>query len=98
MARKLIVEVVGDSRSLERAFARSTRSAQKFDRTISGISRGAVGGSGIFQGLGRSVAFASASFLGGFGLVAAIRSVVDEMSKQQTVGAQTAAVIQSTGA
>lgn len=34
MSRKLIVEIVGDSSSLEKAFKRSERSAQKFQRTM----------------------------------------------------------------
>jgi hypothetical protein len=41
MARKISVEIVGDSRSLERAFARSSRSAQRFQATVTGASRGA---------------------------------------------------------
>ena len=36
MSRKLIVEVVGDSRSLERTFDKSTRSSKAFGREMTG--------------------------------------------------------------
>jgi hypothetical protein len=39
VARKLIVEIVGDSRSLERAFARSSKSAKRFQGDMDKTSR-----------------------------------------------------------
>jgi len=97
MARKLIVEIVGDSSSLERAFSRSSKSAKRFNSDISSTFRGTVAGSGAFRGLGRSVAFASGAFLGGFGLTAALRAAIDEQIDFQKANAQTAAVLKSTG-
>ena len=38
MARKLVVEIVGDSRSLERAFARPTRAPRSFNRDMTAAS------------------------------------------------------------
>lgn len=87
MARKLVVEIVGDASSLERSFKRADRSAKEFDRNMSAASRGAIAGSGAFAGLGRSVAFASAGFLGGVGLTAAIKStVVGASDLEQQIG------------
>src|SRR5215475_8423837 len=40
MARRIEVEIVGDSRSLERAFGRSARSATTFEAKMRGVSRG----------------------------------------------------------
>ncbi len=95
--RELVVRVVGDASSLDREFKKASASTTRFGRDISKTSRGAIAGAGAFRGLGRSIAFASAGFLGGFGLTAAVRSAFDEMNKAQKVGAQTAAVIKSTG-
>ena len=39
MARKLVVDIVGDARSLERAFKRSARSAKTFDRSMTKTGR-----------------------------------------------------------
>ncbi len=40
MPRRIEVEIIGDSRSLERAFSRSARSATKFEATMRGTVRG----------------------------------------------------------
>src|SRR4051812_47526823 len=44
------------------------------------VNRGVIAGSGAFSKFGRSVAFASAPFLGAAGLVAAVKSSVDAAS------------------
>jgi hypothetical protein len=41
------------------------------------LSRGALAGSGVLAGFGRSVAFASTAFIGGAGLIALLRDSVD---------------------
>src|SRR5258708_40072992 len=70
-------------------------------RTMEGdlgrVERGALAGSGAFRGLGRSIAFASAGFLGGFGLLALLRSASDEMVGQVRANAQIQAALRSTG-
>src|SRR5580765_29385 len=63
MARRIGVEIVGDSTSLEKAFARSSKSASKFNRDVSKATRGAISGTGVFRTFGRSLAFASGGFL-----------------------------------
>lgn len=97
MARKLIVEIVGDSSSLEKSFKRSSASANRFGRDMSKFGRGGFAATGAFRSLGRSVAFASTSFLGGVGLGAAIKASFDEMAAFQKAAAQTQAVLKSTG-
>lgn len=79
-SRKLIVEIIGDSRQLERAYGRGAAATSKFGKDIERTTRGVIAGSGAFRSLGRSVAFASASFLGGAGLIAVTRSAIDAAS------------------
>lgn len=80
MPRRLIVEIVGDSRALEASYRRSVKSTQVFGREIGRAGRGAIAASGAFRSLGRSVAFASSAFLGGAGLIAVTRAAVDAAS------------------
>lgn len=58
---------------------------------LSKVERGAIAGSGAFRGMGRSVAFASLSFIGAYGLVGAIRSSIEAASDldNQTVRSTT---------
>jgi hypothetical protein len=84
MAR-INVEILGDSRSLEKAFARSARSAKHFNNEVSGLSRGSLAASGAFGTLSRRLAFASTSFLSGAALTAGIKSSVtaaDDLEEQ----------------
>lgn len=83
MARRISVELVGDASQLQRTFARAGHSASGFNRDITKASRGALAGSGVFRSLGRSIAFASAGFLGGAGITAAFKSIINETSKVQ---------------
>lgn len=85
--------------------ARSTRNelrevgsqARRTDNDLGKLSRGALAGSGAFRGLGRSIAFASVGFLGGFGLTAAIGGAVKELRDSIRVSAQTSQALRSTG-
>jgi hypothetical protein len=97
MATSLVVKVIGDSSSLEKSLHRSSVATKKFDKDISHTFRGVVAGSGAFRSLGRSIAFASAGFLGGVGLTALVRGAFEEMSNVQKAAAQTNAVLKSTG-
>jgi hypothetical protein len=93
MPRRIAVEITGDARSLERAFARSSKSAKKFqgdvDKTASRGRRG-------FGLLGKAAGLAG-GLIGAYGLGQAVGAVVDEVSEAQKVSAQTAAVLKSTG-
>lgn len=72
------------------------RTSRTATRELEGIGRGALSASGLLQGLGRSVAFVSAGFLAGDGLVYAAKSAFDEMETGRKVTAQTNAVLAST--
>ena len=82
--RKLEVRILGDSRSLERAFGSSTRSAQKFERGMSGVGRAAAG-------LTKAFGIAAA----GIGVLAVMGA--RELSEQAKVSAQTATVLRNLG-
>jgi hypothetical protein len=80
VARKLVVEIIGDASSLERTYKSAAVGTQRFGQSIEKATRGALVGSGAFRSLGRSVAFASSAFLGGVGFVAVIKSSVEAAS------------------
>ncbi len=85
MARKIEVQVVGDSRSLERAFGRSQRSTSSLGRA--------------FHGLGKTAKYAIGGGIGAgiVGLGIAVHESVGEFVQAQKATAQTNAVIKSTG-
>jgi hypothetical protein len=66
LARKLIVEIIGDDKSLQRAFNRSTTSANKFGTAVEKVQRRA----GVFDKFARGGA---ATFAGGAAAATAIR-------------------------
>src|SRR6266540_5264077 len=76
---------------------RLRREATGTNAELGKLSRGALAGSGAFRGLGRSIAFASAGFLGGYGLTAAISGAVNELRDSIRVSAQTSQALRSTG-
>jgi hypothetical protein len=78
--RRLVVQILGDSRSLERAFSRSSRASKQWGDSINRAARGGVVATVGFRGLGRSVAFASGAFLGGAGFVAGARAAIGAAS------------------
>lgn len=101
MARRIAVAIVGDASSLERSFQQAQKSTQKFNREISQTNRGVVAGSGAFKSLGRSVAFASGTFLGAAGLTAGVKASIsaasdlnEQISKTDIVFGQSAAGIE----
>ena len=73
------------------------RPIQELDRDLGKLTRGAIAGSGVFRGLGRSIAFASAGFLGGYGLTAALRGASSELTDSIKIGARVQQVIRATG-
>jgi TP901 family phage tail tape measure protein len=56
--------------------AQATRGFDESHGSLQRLVRGGIAGSGVFSSLGRQIAFASGSFLGGAGLVGAIASTV----------------------
>lgn len=80
-SRKLEVEIVGDASSLERAFGKAQKSSSKLGGALKTGVVGAAAGAG--------------AALAGLGVAAKIG--FDEFSEAEKVGAQTAAVLKSTG-
>src|SRR4051794_29602931 len=70
MARKVEVEIIGDSRSLERAFKRSEKAATSFTGTIGRSFRGAFS----------SLSALTPALIGAAGFVAATKYAVDAAS------------------
>lgn len=81
MARKLIVEIVGDASSLEKAFKQADQGTSKFGRHFGTIAKGA----GIAAlGIGAGVAFG-------------LKKAVESANDHAVALAQTRAVLKSTG-
>lgn len=82
--RELVIKIIGDSKSAERAFAKSTAAARGFNKSIGSLSVGATAG------------IAAAAFaINKIG--DAIGGSFREFSEQAKVAAQTNAAIKSTG-
>jgi hypothetical protein len=78
VANELVVRLVGDTKDLERALGRASKTSQS-----------------SFSKIGKAAGVAAAAI--GVGLAAAAKIGLDELSEQQKVAAQTAAVLKSTG-
>lgn len=79
------------------ANGQAVRGFDASNKSLGQFVRGGVAGSGVFAGFGRSLAFASGGFLGAAGFTAAVRGGFDELKQGQLAGAQTNAVLKSTG-
>src|SRR5690348_15764374 len=84
MAAKVSIEIVGNYSSAVRAFEKTSQAAQRFslssrgvERDFSRMTRGVISGSGVFQHLGRSLAFASGGFLAFSTAAEAVRKSLD---------------------
>lgn len=95
--RQLIVEIVGDDRKLSRTYQNSAADAKKFDRTLSQTIRGAAAGSGAFRSLGRSIAFASAGFLGVATITDVLRGSIVQASEAAATQKQLSAQFKASG-
>ena len=90
-----------ETRNLERAQRELQHSTDGTQRSIGQSGRGVLQGTGLFRGFGRSVAYASAAFIGGAGLTFAIRASItaasdlhEEMTKSQVVFGSAAKAVQ----
>lgn len=82
MARKLTVEIIGDSSSLEKAFKQSTKSAEGFGSGLGKLAKGAAIAAGA-AGVGA--------------LYVTLKAGIGDFAESQKVAAQTGAVLKSTG-
>lgn len=89
MARKLIVQIVGDASSLERSFARASRETRSFGGAIGSLSVG-------FGQLVKGVLVVDAVQKALEGLHATIHLGIEEFTDHAKVAAQTNAVLRST--
>lgn len=92
--RKLIVEVVGDSRSLERSFARSSRATRQFGDDVTGTV------ATVDRGFTRMQRTLAGGFIGGAvitGTVAGIRTVVSAAAESEQVLGQTQVALEGAG-
>lgn len=76
---------------------KTTRELQQQERQMGRVTRGVVAGSGVFHGLGRSVAFASGTFLGGAGLVYALRSTLEAGRDAEASQGRVAVAVRNAG-
>lgn len=70
------------------AAVRTGHSLRTAERDVDRFGRGVLSGSGLLRGMGRAAAFASTAFLGGAGLIYAIRRVIEVSNEEQTAHAQ----------
>lgn len=83
MARKLIVEIVGDASSLQKALGQSSTHTNKFSGALAGMAKAGVVAAGA-AGVGA--------------LFYTLKAGIGEWKQSQEVAAQTRAVLESTGA
>ncbi len=91
--RRVLVELLGDDRSLQRAFGRGSAEAKGFGRTLNvvtrqtgGFSRGFLSGAGALSSFGGALALTSGSFFAGAGIVAGLKASVTQATNfQQTM-------------
>jgi hypothetical protein len=67
------------------------------ERDVEGFSRGAVVGSGVLHGFGRAAVFASTSLLGGYGLIYAVRQLLDAAKQEGVALAQVKSSLANAG-
>lgn len=90
-SRNLNVKIIGDSSSLIREFARSSRATNQFSGDLSRAGRGIIAITAGYRGLARSVAFAGGAFVGAASVTAGLKASIEGFSEfqdslQQTVG------------
>ena len=86
MARKISVEIVGDSRSFEKALARSDKAARKFQGTTDKMNRRGRAGIGV------------GGLLGGIGVTAAIKTTISNASDLEEQISKTNVVFEDSAA
>ncbi len=96
-ARQATIAYRNEMRSLQAQVDRTGREVDQTRRSLDRMGRGALAGSGIFQGFARSIAFASSAFLGGAGLIFAIRSSINAAKEEELVLGQTRVALEALG-
>lgn len=84
-AERRLARSMGATRAEAQSLGRST---QSFNRDLGAATRGALAGSGIFRGLGRSIVFASGGFLAFGGVTAFFRKSIDAAKEAEVTNKQ----------
>ncbi len=95
--RQLYVEIIGDDRSLQRAYKRSAEGTARLNHEVGRVTRGVAAGSGVFRTLGRSLAFASGGFIAAAGAADLIRGSIQQASAAAATQKQLAAQFKASG-
>jgi hypothetical protein len=97
MARKLVVEIVGDASQLERTYKGAAAGTKAFSREVESAGRGALVATVGFRGLGRAIAYAGGSFLAFESVGAFLRSSIDAAQEAQVGQRALAAQMRASG-
>lgn len=97
MARKLKVDIEGDSSSLQRSFRKAGASSKHFERDLARGTRGIIAASGALGGLTRALALGSMQFVAGAMISAGIRDIIDEAKEQEVTLADMEVALKSAG-
>lgn len=92
---RALLSVRQAERELAAQSDRTTRELDQQQRALGRLTRGAAAGSGIFRGFGRTIAFASGTFLAGGGLVYGLRQALEVGSNLNEQTTKTRAVFGS---
>jgi hypothetical protein len=75
----------------------SSSALHKEEQAFSRVGRGALSGSGLVRGLGRSVLYASSTFLGAYGFISVIESATKAAEEQQVQEGQLETALKNRG-
>jgi hypothetical protein len=95
--RRVQAEATKANQTVVRSASQASGALDRESAAFGRLGRGALAGSGLLRGLGRSVAFASSTFLGGFGLLYAIESSTSAAVKQQEAEGQLETALRNRG-
>jgi hypothetical protein len=95
--RRVQSEASKSNVSVARSANASSSALRREEQAVNRLGRGFLSGSGLASHFGRSIAFASSTFLGGAGLIFAIRSATDAAVGQQAAEGQLETALKNRG-
>lgn len=95
--RKLIVEIVADPRAYTAGLKKAGAETKAFEAEFSKVTRGVLSGSGAFEHLGRSIAFASGGFVAFAGATEFLKGSIDAAREAGVAQRSLAAQMQASG-
>jgi hypothetical protein len=101
MPPTLILEIIGDTSGLEKAFRRATRETKQFGDSIERTGKSATTATVGFAGFGKAAVGAAGAVIGAQtvlrGFFSVLNAGIDEFNESSKAAAQTAAALKSTG-